>query len=384
MAVLNLLLAGNTQARRCRSWPTWWRATAGRRAQVPAGAVPHDRRARHGVGHPRPVRRLRAQEAPRRPRCRASTWPKELFKDARSELRQRRWVTRPSSPSSTRGRWWMAAMRRRWWLGRDSMAAGMRSSFEAAMLEPPKGEERSRLVGDLITQFFSAYRSLAGSGESFVPLDDGLSIMSRHAKALGYDAVILFLDELVLWLASHAADVSFVSREGTKLVKLVEATNADRPIPLVSFVARQRDLRDLVGENLAGSRARAVQRRAQALGGALPPHHAGRPQPARHCREARAAPVSTRRAADAGVAPSTTCCACARTCSTRLLTTDGRPRHVPQGLPVLAGAGADADRGVGAAAARAHGAEADAAVAGGPARRPGAGPADPRWATCGT
>ena len=126
------------------------------------------------------------------------------------------------------------------------------TSFEAAMLEPPNGEERSRLVGDLIGQFFSAYRQLAGSGESFVSLDDGLSIMSRHARDLGYDAVILFLDELVLWLASHAADVNFVSREGTKLVKLVEATNADRPIPLVSFVARQRDLRDLVGENLAG------------------------------------------------------------------------------------------------------------------------------------
>jgi len=83
------------------------------------------------------------------------------------------------------------------------------ASFEAAMLEPPHGEERSRLVGDLITQFFSAYRSLAGSGESFVSLDDGLSIMSRHAQALGYDAVILFLDELVLWLASHAADINF-------------------------------------------------------------------------------------------------------------------------------------------------------------------------------
>ena len=77
--------------------------------------------------------------------------------------------------------------------------------------------------------------------------------MSRHAHALGYDAVILFLDELILWLASRAADVSFVSSEGTKLVKLVEAGNADRPIPLVSFVARQRDLRELVGENLAGS-----------------------------------------------------------------------------------------------------------------------------------
>ncbi len=126
-------------------------------------------------------------------------------------------------------------------------------SFEAAMLEAPNGEERTRLVGDLITQFFSAYRRWAGSGEAFVSLDDGLSIMSRHAKALGYDAVILFLDELVLWLASHAADVNFVSREGTKLVKLVEATNADRPVPLISFVARQRDLRDLVGEHLAGA-----------------------------------------------------------------------------------------------------------------------------------
>jgi hypothetical protein len=127
-------------------------------------------------------------------------------------------------------------------------------SFEAAMLEPPRGEERVRLVGDLIARFYTAYSSLAETrGEAFVALDDGLSIMSRHAKALGYDAVILFLDELILWLASRAADVSFVSSEGTKLVKLVEATHADRPIPLVSFVARQRDLRELVGENLAGS-----------------------------------------------------------------------------------------------------------------------------------
>lgn len=125
--------------------------------------------------------------------------------------------------------------------------------FDAATLEAPNGEERSRLVGDLISQFFSAYSTLAVGGESFVSLDDGLSIMTRHAQALGYDAVILFLDELILWLASHAADVSFMSREGTKLVKLVESSNADRAIPLVSFVARQRDLRDLVGENLAGS-----------------------------------------------------------------------------------------------------------------------------------
>jgi hypothetical protein len=125
-------------------------------------------------------------------------------------------------------------------------------SFEAAMLEGPTSDERLRLVGDLIDAYFGAYRSLAASrGEAFVPLDQGLSIMSKHAKALGYDAVILFLDELILWLASHAADMNFISHEGTKLVKLVEATHADRPIPLISFVARQRDLRELVGETLA-------------------------------------------------------------------------------------------------------------------------------------
>ena len=126
------------------------------------------------------------------------------------------------------------------------------ASFDSAMLEPPTADERMRLVGDLIDTYFEAYRTMAATkGEAFVSLDDGLSIMSKHANALGYDAVVLFLDELILWLASRAADVAFVSSEGTKLVKLVEATHADRPVPLVSFVARQRDLRELVGDNLA-------------------------------------------------------------------------------------------------------------------------------------
>jgi hypothetical protein len=127
------------------------------------------------------------------------------------------------------------------------------SSFDAALLEPPTGAERTRLVGDLINGFFSAYRSIASDGESFVSFDAGLAIMSRHASELGYDAVILFLDELVLWLASHASDVNFVSREGTKLVKLVEATHLQRPAPLISFIARQRDLRELVGDSLPGA-----------------------------------------------------------------------------------------------------------------------------------
>ena len=122
------------------------------------------------------------------------------------------------------------------------------------MEAPPTSDERIRLVGDLVDAFFQSARDLAATGsEGFVALDEGLSIMSKHAQALGYDAVVLFLDELILWLASHAADLAFVNREGQKVAKLVEAMTADRPIPIVSFIARQRDLRELVGEHLPGA-----------------------------------------------------------------------------------------------------------------------------------
>lgn len=127
------------------------------------------------------------------------------------------------------------------------------AGFEASMLEPPTGEDRQRLIGDLVRVYFASYAHVAANrGQAFVSLDEGLAIMSRHAQGLGYDAVILFLDELILWLATHAANVDFVSREGSKLSKLVEALHS-RPIPLVSFIARQRDLRELVGQNLAGA-----------------------------------------------------------------------------------------------------------------------------------
>ena len=92
----------------------------------------------------------------------------------------------------------------------------------------------------------------SATAEGFVPLDAGLDAISRHAKGLGYDAVVLFLDELVLWLASRMSDLAFVSREGNKVVKLVEADAAERPAPIVSFIARQRDLRELVGEHVLG------------------------------------------------------------------------------------------------------------------------------------
>lgn len=128
-------------------------------------------------------------------------------------------------------------------------------AFDAAVAAPPGHESRGRLVGDLIQNVFPAYKGVAAAGkdEAYVPLDQGLSALSRHAKALGYHVLILFLDELILWLASHAADVPFLHREGQKLAKLVESQTADRPVPVVSFVARQRDLRELVGETVTGS-----------------------------------------------------------------------------------------------------------------------------------
>ena len=94
----------------------------------------------------------------------------------------------------------------------------------------------------------------------------GLSIISTHAKSLGYDGLILFLDELILWLATHSADLDFVQTEGNKLAKLVESRKSERPVPIISFVARQRDLRDLIGENVTGRRATQLLRRAVATG----------------------------------------------------------------------------------------------------------------------
>lgn len=125
--------------------------------------------------------------------------------------------------------------------------------FVKAVSAHPTSDERCRLVGDLVERIFPAFRGVAeGKDDGYVELDAGLSIISAHAKSLGYDGLVLFLDELILWLATHSGDMNFVQTEGNKLAKLVEARKSDRPAPIVSFVARQRDLRELIGENATG------------------------------------------------------------------------------------------------------------------------------------
>lgn len=128
--------------------------------------------------------------------------------------------------------------------------------FEAALTDAAGSSERDQLVSALLRTHYSALPGQAqATAQGFVQFDDGLEAISRHAKTLGYDAVVMFLDELVLWLASRMSDVAFVSREGAKVVKLVEGDAAQRPAPIVSFIARQRELRELVGEHVIGDQA---------------------------------------------------------------------------------------------------------------------------------
>lgn len=111
--------------------------------------------------------------------------------------------------------------------------------YQAARTSPAQSAERLSLVSSLMGTY---YKEVIRSGQ-YVNLDTGLSIMSSHAKTLGYDAVVLFLDELVLWLAFGMHEPEFFRRESQKLTKLVEGSYGSLDAPLVSFVARQMDLR---------------------------------------------------------------------------------------------------------------------------------------------
>jgi hypothetical protein len=113
------------------------------------------------------------------------------------------------------------------------------STYDAARAAAPGSEARQQLVTALVERYFTAFTQQAG----YVDLDTGLAAIAAHAKGLGYDAVVLFLDELVLWLAFSVQDREFFRRESQKLTKLVESAVGSRVVPLVSFVARQMDLR---------------------------------------------------------------------------------------------------------------------------------------------
>lgn len=123
------------------------------------------------------------------------------------------------------------------------------ASFAAAVSAPVGDGERTRLAQDLTSTLFTSYQH---SGQ-WLGIEEGLAAMTEHARGLGYAGVVLFLDELVLWLAQHLGDTTFIQSETSKVAKLVETGLRSMPIPLISFVARQRDLKDFLGGSAVGA-----------------------------------------------------------------------------------------------------------------------------------
>jgi hypothetical protein len=134
-------------------------------------------------------------------------------------------------------------------------AAWEPSTLDAALAAPPGDKARNRLVGDLLATHFQRYAdAVSGVAGAFIELDKGLAEISRHARdVLGVDAVVLMLDELVLWLSGYIGDPTRIKTEAQKVSKLVESAEYERPAPIISFLPRQRDLRDLVGQDTAGA-----------------------------------------------------------------------------------------------------------------------------------
>lgn len=153
--------------------------------------------------------------------------------------------TQPGSSGNSAGDWGT--------FGADKAAETWNAdSYAEARNAAPGTTERQALLSALISSWFSAYDTvLEGNDEAYVDAENGLKLLTAHAKELGYDAVVLFLDELILWLASRVGDRDFVERQIEDIIKLTEAKESYE-LPLVSFVARQRDLSELVGEHVAG------------------------------------------------------------------------------------------------------------------------------------
>ncbi|MBF9127685.1 phage resistance protein [Plantactinospora sp. S1510] len=137
--------------------------------------------------------------------------------------------------------------------------------YAEAAAEPPGTKDRDALVSALTTTFFT------GSVHSaeYLDLDTGLAVITRHAKALGYDALVFFLDELILWLSTKISDHTFVNTEGAKLNKLVESADAARPLPLISFIARQRNLEEFLGPQVGGTEREALAHVMRSVQGRL-------------------------------------------------------------------------------------------------------------------
>jgi len=151
----------------------------------------------------------------------------------------------------------------RWGARAGSGAAAMTADdVDAALTAPVESAAARALLAVALPVYLPNYaQTVAGAATAYVPIDTGLSEIARHARSLGYDGVVLFLDELVLWLAGLVTNPELQFREIDKVAKLVESNDAARDVPLVSFIARQRNLRELIGPNGTGAENLAFEDR---------------------------------------------------------------------------------------------------------------------------
>ncbi|MFD9503412.1 PglY protein [Streptomyces sp. NPDC060035] len=144
------------------------------------------------------------------------------------------------------------------------------ASLDYAFAAAPGDELRNALISALISDsgpMASYARGAQGDKNAFLPLENGLAVISRHAQSLGYDGLVLFLDELILWLQAHLTEKAMVNDEVSKLVKLIESSDTDRPVPIVSFISRQRDLSQLVGSDVVGADVKNLEQQVGYLAG---------------------------------------------------------------------------------------------------------------------
>ncbi|MBF6301579.1 phage resistance protein [Nocardia amamiensis] len=139
----------------------------------------------------------------------------------------------------------------------QAAAAWTPGTYAAASAPDADPAERARLQQALVSTYFTSY----SRNTDWLSLEDGLAVIADHAASLGYDGVVLMLDELVLWLTFLITERERFNAEVQKITKLVETSRGRLAVPVVSFVARQHNLAQWVASGPdAGAIQQAVER----------------------------------------------------------------------------------------------------------------------------
>ncbi|GAA4479485.1 hypothetical protein GCM10023094_24680 [Rhodococcus olei] len=129
-------------------------------------------------------------------------------------------------------------------------------TYAAAAAPDADPAERSRLQQALMASYFTSY----SRNTDWLSLEDGLAVIADHAISLGYQGVVLMLDELVLWLTFLITERDKFNAEVQKITKLVETSRGRLAVPITSFIARQHDLsRWVAGGAESGATQQAVE-----------------------------------------------------------------------------------------------------------------------------